>query len=268
MAEAIPHEVAPWIEWLARLGYAAKAVLYATIGILAAQAAVGSRGRVTDTRGALRTVEGFSFGSAVLLLIAVGFFGYAVWRVVQAILDPERRGTEPRALAVRAGLLIRGLIHGAFGLTALRLAAGHSGGGGNQAQHWSAKGLSLPAGDFLLLAAALAVAGYGLYQLYRGWAAKLSRDLRLNELSAPMRKWAVGVSRFGIAARGVVFCLIGFLLARSALHHDPSEAGGLRESLHQLAGIGRWPFAAVALGLAAYGLYELINARYRAIEIR
>ena len=36
MAEDIPREVAPWIEWLARLGYTAKAVLYGTIGILAA----------------------------------------------------------------------------------------------------------------------------------------------------------------------------------------------------------------------------------------
>jgi hypothetical protein len=34
-----------------------------------------------------------------------------------------------------------------------------------------------------------------------------------------------------------------------------------------LEGIGRWPFAAVALGLIAYGVYELVNARYRRIRV-
>ena len=34
------RDVAPWVERLARVGYAAKALLYITIGILAAQAAL------------------------------------------------------------------------------------------------------------------------------------------------------------------------------------------------------------------------------------
>ena len=75
------------------------------------------------------------------------------------------------------------------------------------------------------------------------------------------------MSRFGIAARGVVFCLIGFLMARAAARHDAAEAGGLRKSMDLLAGIGRWPFVVVALGLVAYGVYELVNARYRQIRV-
>ena len=80
-------------------------------------------------------------------------------------------------------------------------------------------------------------------------------------------RWVVGVSRFGIAARGVVFCLIGILMARAAAGHDPAQAGGLRKSMGLLAGIGRWPLVVVALGLAAYGVYELVNARYRRIRV-
>nr|MBA3556337.1 DUF1206 domain-containing protein [Gemmatimonadales bacterium] len=57
-----PTDVAPWIERLARVGYAAKALLYATVGILAAQAALGRGGRTTDTRGALREVLGAPYG--------------------------------------------------------------------------------------------------------------------------------------------------------------------------------------------------------------
>lgn len=264
---SLPSEVAPWIERLARLGYASKALLYCTIGLLAAQAAFGRRGRVTDTQGALRTVEG-SFGDAFLILIAIGFFGYAAWRVVEAVLDPERRGNDLKGLALRTGFAVRGLIHGALGVTALRLATGHGGGRtSNQAKEWTTRGLELPGGELLVTAAGLAIAGYGLYQLYRAWATKLGRQLQLSEVSEPLRGWVIGMSRFGIAARGVVFCLIGFFLARSGLRHDPAQAGGLRESLHTLAGVGRWPFAAVAVGLVAYGVYELVNARYRRIEV-
>jgi hypothetical protein len=266
--ESLPPEVAPWIEALARLGYAAKALLYCTIGLLAAKAAFGSSGKVTDMQGALRTVERQSFGDAFLILIAIGLFGYAAWRLVEAVFDPERRGTNLKGLAVRAGLAARGLIHGALGVTALRLVSGHGGGrSGNQAKEWTSRGLQLPGGELLVAAAGLAIGGYGLYQLYRAWAAKLGRQLQLSQVSEPLRSWVVGVSRFGIAARGVVFCLIGFFLARSGLRHDPAQAGGLRESLHTIAGIGRWPFAAVSIGLVAYGVYQLINARYRHMTV-
>ncbi|MEO8893862.1 MAG: DUF1206 domain-containing protein, partial [Coleofasciculaceae cyanobacterium] len=45
-----------WVERLARFGYAAKGVVYAIVGVLAVQAAVSSRGKTTDTTGALGTV--------------------------------------------------------------------------------------------------------------------------------------------------------------------------------------------------------------------
>ena len=75
-------------------------------------------------------------------------------------------------------------------------------------------------------------------------------------------------SRFGIAARGVVFVAIAFLLARAAARHDPTGAGGLGDALGTLARLGRWPSAAIALGLVAYGVYQLVNARYRRIRLR
>ena len=86
-----PAEVAPWVERLARVGYAAKAVLYATVGILAAQAAFGKGGRTTDTRGALRELLQAPYGRIMLLVVAVGLLGYTVWLFVRAVTDAERR---------------------------------------------------------------------------------------------------------------------------------------------------------------------------------
>jgi hypothetical protein len=261
-------EVAPWVERLARIGYAAKALLYMTVGYLAAQAALGRGGRVTDTQGALRTVnQGGSAGWIVLLVIAAGLLGYALWRLVEAVVDPERRGTGFKAIAVRLGFAVRGLFHGALGVTALRLALHQRGGSSGQVRDWTRKAFELPGGEVLVLLAAAGIAGYGIYQFYRAVTPKMKRHLQLGELPNPPRNWVVGISRFGIAARGVVFCLVGFFLVRAAVGHDVREAGGLREALRAVAGAGRWPFLVVAFGLIAYGVYELLNARYRSIRV-
>jgi hypothetical protein len=263
-----PAEVAPWIERLARVGYAAKAVLYATVGVLAAQAALGEGGRTTDTGGALREVLQAPYGRAMLIVIAVGLLGYACWLFVRAATDAEHRGDGAKGVALRVADVIRGIAHAALAFGAFQLARGEGGGGrGNGAREWTSRVLDVPFGVGLIWLAAAGIAGYGLYQLYRSWNSKLSRQLALGELPAGTARWVVAVSRFGIAARGVVFCLIGYFFAQAAAQHDASEVGGLKESLGALAGVGRWPLAVVGLGLVAYGVYELVNARYRRIQV-
>ena len=262
------RQVAPWVERLARVGYAAKALLYITVGLLAAQAGLGRGGRAVDTQGALRVVHHATFGREALIVVAAGLIGYAIWRMVEAVVDPDGRGTDPKGLALRASFAARGVLYGALGITALRLAARERPGPHtDQTRHWTELAFSLPAGQLLVWLAALGIAGYGLYQLYRAYASKLSRQLDLGELDTATERWVVAVSRFGIAARGVVFCLIGFFLVRAAARHDAAQAGGLRKSMSLLAEIGRWPFVVVALGLVAYGVYELVNARYRRIRV-
>jgi hypothetical protein len=261
-------EVAPWVERLARIGYAAKALLYTTVGYLAAQAALGSGGRVTDTEGALHVVNRGSGGWALMLAVAAGLLGYALWRLVEAVVDPERRGTGAKAIALRLGFAVRGLFHGALGITAFRLALHQRTGSTGQAREWTQRAFALPAGEVLVLVGGIWIAGYGLYQFYRAATPKMKRHLQLSELPNPLRKWVLGFSRFGIAARGIVFCLVGFFLVRAAVGQDVRQAGGLREALRALAGVGRWPLLVVAFGLIAYGLYELLNARYRTIKVQ
>jgi hypothetical protein len=262
------EDVAPWVERLARVGYTAKAMLYFTVGILAAQAALGRGGRATDMRGALRVMHGATLGRIVLLVIAAGLLGYALWRLVEAVFDAERRGSDVKGVALRIGSAGRGVLHGALAIAALRLVAGdRSSSMREHPRYWTAQAFGLPAGELLVWIAGLGLIGYGLYQFYRAWAPKLGRQLRLGRIPKDAVGLVVGISRFGIAARGVVFCLIGFFLVRAAMRHDPAQAGGLRESLGALANFGRWPFVVVALGLVAYGVYQLVNARYRLIRV-
>jgi hypothetical protein len=261
-------QVAPWIERLARVGFAAKALLYITVGWLAAQLALGDGGRATGSRGALASLADRPFGRILMAIVAAGLLGYAVWRIIEGVADAESKGSTAKGLAIRASYVARGIIHAALGVEALRLLAGSGGGDdGRQAEHWTARLLAVPAGEWIVAAAGAGLVAYALHQLYSAFTARLSRQLDLASLTSEAGRWAVHISRFGIAARGVVFGIAGGLLVLAARRHDPSRAGGAGESL---ATIGAQPYGTILLavtagGLVAYGIYQLINARYRRI---
>ena len=259
---------APWIGRLARVGYAAKALLYSVVGMLALQSAIGAGGRTTGSRGALVTLVRQQFGAVILVIIAAGLFGYAAWRIIEALVDPERRGTSAKGLALRGSYAARGIIHAALGVQAVRLAMGSDRGRGEALEGWTARVLAAPFGPWLVVGAGLAVAGYGLYQLYRAWGAKLSRQLDLSPLSAETESWVARICRFGIGARGVVFAITGAYLARAGTAHNASTAADTGEALGAIGRqpFGEWMLAAVAVGLIAYGGYEVVQARYRVIR--
>jgi hypothetical protein len=269
VAEQATHDAAPWIERLARLGYVAKAALYVTMGLLAASAGLGlGGGAATDTHGAMSRVIHAPYGRALLGAIAVGLLGYGVWRGLEGVLDLEGHGRKWKGLLQRGRQLAVGLFHLVLAYTAARRVLGHATSGGDQTkQHWAARALNAPHGELLVWAIAAALVGYGGYQVYRAIASKLSKKLELGRCSATARRMIVGVSRFGISARGIVFATIGVLFARAAMHHDPKQAGGIAGSLRELFDLGRWPFVAIALGLVAYGCYELVNAKYRRLDV-
>ena len=73
--------------------------------------------------------------------------------------------------------------------------------------------------------------------------------------------------RFGSAARGVVFTMLGFFILQAALRYDPNQAQGLDGALRTIAQqpYGPWLLAIVALGLVSFGIYSVLCARW--IEI-
>ncbi|HXG70253.1 MAG TPA: DUF1206 domain-containing protein [Gemmatimonadaceae bacterium] len=269
MTATATREAAPWIERLARVGYAAKAVLYATIGVLAASAALSGGGRTTDTRGAMGTVLAAPFGRVLLMVVGAGLFGYALWRMVEAINDPENRGSDAKGIALRFSFAARSLAHAALGFTAFGIAA--AGRPDSEApdgpELWTARALEMPGGRGIVLAVAAGIIGYALYQLYRAAAAKLSKKLELHTLSPSAQRLVIATSRFGIGARGLVFGMIGVLMLRAARQDSAEKAGGIGDALKALSDLGKWPFAVIAIGLIAYGGYELLNARFRRIRV-
>lgn len=264
------RQAGPGVVMLARLGYAARGVVYVIVGILAARVAMGERSQVEGTRGALAEIIEKPFGRVMLGIVALGLFGYALWRLVQAALDPEHKGSDGKGTVKRLGYALSGIVHAGLALTAARMVTGSSsgGGGGSQTTTWTARLMEAPAGRWLVALVGLGFAAYGIYQFYRAAKSDLAKRLDLGKMRVRTREMAIRAARAGVAARGVVFLLIAYFLARAAITYDPAEARGLQGALEALrdASYGPWLLGIVALGLIGYGLFEIVKARYRRIS--
>ncbi|NJR61497.1 MAG: DUF1206 domain-containing protein [Cyanobacteria bacterium CRU_2_1] len=258
-----------WFERLARFGYATKGLVYFVIGLLAIQAALGLGGRTTDSSGALETIVTQPFGQFLLFIVTIGIIGYVLWRFVQAILDPENadRKTDAKQVVQRIGYAISAIAYTGLAFTAIKLLTGSGGNNGNATQDWTARFMAQPFGRWLIGLTGILVISMGLYMVYKAIKAKFRGELQWQQMNFKERSWATLIGKFGIAARGLVFTVIGLFLTQAALKSDPSEAKGIGEALATLAQqpFGQWLLGFVALGLIAYSFYCLIEAKYRQI---
>jgi hypothetical protein len=245
----------------------AKAAVYLIVGGVAARVAFGLGGRFTDTRGALATILGQPFGRILLAVVAAGLLGYALWLLLSAALDAEGRGSDLTGMLKRIGVAARGLLHAGIAFQAGVMVLDTRTRGGNGVREWTARVLAAPFGAWMVGIAGTSVLAYGGYQFYRALAGDLAKHLDLAALHVATAEWAVRFGRFGMAARGLVFSIIGAFLIRAALRYDPRQAKGVADALRTLATTRTsWLLAAVAVGLVSYGLYELLEARYRRIR--
>jgi hypothetical protein len=255
------------VETLARFGYGARGVVYGLVGGLALLAAIGSGGQTGGSRSALQTLLSQPFGKFWLVVIALGLFGFCTWRILEALTDADRRGSDMKGMGIRAAHLISGFIYAGLAISALNLALGRGSTGGEDqaAQDWTAWLMSQPFGQWLVGLIGLAIAGTGLAFIWKAWRGNVTERL---SLPADKRDWIVTLGRMGFAARGVVFLMIGGFLVLAALRASSSEVHGLGGSLQALQQqpYGWALLALTALGLFAFGLFGLVQARYRHID--
>jgi len=268
----VERHAAPWIERLARFGYAAKGVVYGLLGLLAVQAAfnLGSGGKTTGSEGVLKTVARQPFGQTLLLFIGIGLAGYVVWRLVQAINDPEHDGDGWDDFARRLGYAFSGVAYAGLAWSAVKLALGGSS-SNEQSSSESAATILMqqPFGRWTVGTLGAFVIGLGCYYFYRAIGVKFRSKLLMDDLSQSQKHLLIQICRFGIAARGFVFLVIGGFFIQSAIAADPEKArstGGALSALES-SPYGVWILGVVALGLIAYGIYMVAMSRYRRIQL-
>lgn len=273
-AERTAHRAASsrGMTMLARVGYAAKGVVYLIIGFLAAKLAIGQGGSATDQKGALQTIYEQPFGKFLLAVVAIGLLGFAIWSFIQAIYDTEGKGRDAKGIVGRIGYAAVGVGYGLTAFGAFSLVAGTgSGGQGSTAstQDWTARLLKLPFGVALVVIVGLIVLGIALYLYSKAATGKFQNKLNLASVSAQVKKFLIFLGRLGYAALGVVFTIVGIFMIVAAVQFNPKQAKGLDTALKELLHLPFGPLllGIVALGLIAYGAYSFVEARYRRVGV-
>lgn len=252
--------------WMARFGYVAKGVVYVLVGVLAAMAAFGNRSDTPGTGDAFRTMLGQPFGQVLVGLVALGLLGYAIWRATEAIRNPEHRGMAHRARYMLSAVVNLALVGTA---AAMLVGASQGSGGEGSVQNGTSTLMSQPFGQFLVGALGVGLVIAGLVHFYQVFAAKFMQRLKTQEMGHKQRLFAKRMGQWGYGARGVVFSIIGGFMLWAAWTANPSQARGLEGALSVLReqAYGPWLLGLMAVGLAAYGASQWVQARYRRIPV-
>lgn len=240
-----------------------RGLLHGLVGVMALRIAAGNPEERADQKGALGAVARQPLGRLLVLALAAGLLAYAVWRLLEAVTDPEEEGG-----LQRVGLAGRGLLYLALCWTALSFVVrGGNAQGGHEQQDITARALALPFGQVLVVSVGLVVIGIGIWNGWRAFSRSYEKELKDYEMSREQRRWTNGVARLGLFARMAAFALSGGFLVRAALRFDPQQAVGLDASLHQLAAKPSGPplLVFVGAGLIAFGAFQLLLARYRRV---
>ncbi|MEO6458109.1 MAG: DUF1206 domain-containing protein [Chloroflexia bacterium] len=261
-----------WIEWLPRLGYISRWLVYMMVGFLSIGLVLGAGGAAEDKQGAIASISSYGLGKALLAIVVVGLVGYSLWGFFRALVDPYQKGTGPKALAERAGYIVSGLTYGGLIFPTLRLIFGSNSpqeieeiSEDGDTERWTTAWLlAQPLGHWLVIAAGVIAIIGGLGQMYQAYSANFRKDFKQEEMNKREMKWAVRFGRFGHAARGVVFILFGVFIVRAALLMNPNEVKGLDGALLAVVQQPYGPLllGIVALGLISFGIFSVLCARW------
>ena len=249
-------------------GWGAKGVVYVTLAYLVLQMAFGAAPQEATTTGALQYIAQTAPGKIALIVLGLGLLAFAVGRILEvtALAGPQIEGKDKLIAAVLA-ILYTSLALTAFTIVGLAgSGSGGSGGGGSQ-QQGSAFLLGLPGGRWIVGLVGLAVIAFGALEAYKGVQQKFLPTLRTGEMSSGVRSATTKLGTAAYVTKGAILALLGYFFLQSALTYDPDQAKGLDAALQEIAGKtwGQVVLTLVALGLLAYGVFALIESRYRRV---
>ena len=252
-----------WSVPVMRAGYIGRGLTYLVIAGVSLWT-IYRGGQAQGTGESMARLDNSGWGTAVLVLIALGLFAYLIWRLVDAWWDLEAYGSGGKGFIARTGMIVTGVIHGALGVAALSLIFGQGGSDGeSKIAHYTGEALAMPYGRYLVGAIGLITLGAGIFYAYKGFAEKYREHLRGNSVTLHMN-WAL---KAGLVAQGVIVGVVGLLFCRAALFGDPEQAGGLKQVFEFLSAqaFGQVIVGVVCVGLLGFALFCFVNAGYRII---
>lgn len=248
----------------ARVGLVAYGVVHLLIAWIALQVA-WSGGGDASSGGALRRLADQPFGRSMLWITVLGLVALVLWQLGTALWGYASEDGAKR-VRKRLGSAGRAVVYGALAFSALRIASGSGGGSGGDSKEegFTADLLTAPAGRVLVVAVGVAIIAVGVLHVHRGVTESFTKDLEGSATSGDSGSAVVALGRIGYTAKGIAIGVVGILFDWAALSYDPDKAGGLDDALKTIRDqpFGPYLLTAVALGLAAFGLYCFAWARH------
>jgi Domain of Unknown Function (DUF1206) len=257
----------PKLAIIPRIGYTSRGIVFFILGGFAVLAALDSHRHAVGNKGALIALLAEPFGRVLLSLMAIGLFCFAIWRALQSVADADHLGRAWRALMQRVGYGFGGVFYLGLALWAASATLGWGiGGKGDEkaVRDWTAYVMEFPLGRWLLAMIGASVVGSGISVAVKAFSTDLGR-----RIAAQSSGW-LWLGRIGLLARSVVLLLLGGFLVEAAMKASSRQAKGLGGALQALQGYpyGWVVLAVTAVGLIAFGAYQLLEAARRRIEIR
>jgi hypothetical protein len=253
------------LEGLARVGLIAYGVVYLLIGWLALQIAWGaSASKSADTSGALRTLADQPFGKILLWLVALGLVALALWQASEAIWGYRNR-EDAKRIPKQATSGAKAVVYAGLGVSAALVALGSGSSSSQSQQHATSGVLAWPGGRVIVVVAGLIIIGVGVAEVVKGVKKSFAEQIDTSSLSPAAREGVARLGQVGYIAKGVAFGVVGGLLSYATLTFDRQQAQGLDGALQTILAqpFGKFLLTAVALGFVAFGLFAMLQARYR-----
>jgi hypothetical protein len=256
------------LEHLARIGLIAYGVVHVLVAWLALQLAWGGGGESADQSGAMRTLAESPLGRPLLWLVAVGLIALAVWQAAEVLR--WRSGwsasgkARTKAIKKSGKAIVKAVIYAALAVLAIRFATGGGQSSSEQQQQTTAGVFDWPAGQWLVGAAGLVLIGVGAYHVYKGVTRRFLKEIDTTECSPAATRLVTRLGQIGFPGKGVALAVVGGLLVYAAITFDPSKARGLDGAMHEILQLpfGRILLTLVAIGIAAFGAFCFVRARY------
>ena len=253
----------PWLGYLGRAGLAAQGVCFGIVGGLAVSLALGAGGVATDPQGALTAIARHGWGTLLLVLLCIGFAGYALWRFAQALFDRGGMGSNPAGLFRRAIQLVQGLCYTVLTLGAVKTLLGARP-GANGERRAAVGVLGWPAGRELVGLAAGVLLVSALVTLYWALSRRFKESLATEEMDQDTERFVTVLGVIGLCSLAVVLGTVGWFLMKAAIEFDPNVPVGIGGALSKLANAayGPWLLGVTAAGLIVFAVFDLFQARY------
>jgi TRAP-type C4-dicarboxylate transport system permease small subunit len=249
------------LETWARLGYAARGIVYLVLGWIAL-----STGKAMSTDETVQAVEDFPGGAPLLALLALGLLCYGGFKIYSAILDLDDKGDDAKGWVMRGARIAGGLAYLLLAFVAAKqlfgdrkgaVEAGQASGSSGANQDAAAQVSDSAGGETLLVVIGVVVLIVAASQLWIAYKAKFSDEMP----GAPHLVKPAG--QIGYAARAIIIAITGYFAIQAGLDGERVRTSG--DALALVRSIYPLAFKLIAGGLILFGLVSLLMARYRRI---